>query len=111
MPSKTPLKNNNTINIKNHYSYNYNKQHTDRPCGGSSIIIYNNIPHSKITQSTNMQVVAISATLHKTITVCSVYIPPSEELKELEQNNLIEQLPRPFIIMGDFNSHNETWES
>ena len=58
-----------------------------------------------------MQAVAISATLHKTITVCSVYIPPNEEPKDLELNNLIEQLPRPFIIMGDFNSHNEIWGS
>ena len=58
-----------------------------------------------------MQAVAISATLHKTITVCSVYIPTNEEPKELELNKLIEQLPRPFVIMGDFNSHNEIWGS
>ena len=24
-------------------------------------------------------------------------------------NNLTEQLPRPFIKIGDFNSHNEIW--
>ena len=47
-----------------------------------------------------MQAVAISATLHQTITVCSVYIPPNEEPKELELNNSIEQLPRPFVMMG-----------
>ena len=35
----------------------------------------------------------------------------SEELKESELNNLIEQLPRPFIIMKDFNNHNEIWGS
>ena len=87
------------------------KQYTDRPCGRSSIIISKNIPHCEITLNTNMQAVAISATLHKTITVCSVYIPPNEEPKELELNNLTEQLPRPFIIMGDFNSHNEIWGS
>ena len=86
--------------MKNYYSYNYIKQYTDRPCGRSPIIINKNIPHSEITLNTNMQAVAISATLHKTITVCSVYIPPNEEPKELELNNLIEQLPRPFIIMG-----------
>ena len=58
-----------------------------------------------------MQAVVISATLHKTITVCSVYIPSNEEPKELELNNFIEQLPKPFVIMGDFNSHNEIWVS
>ena len=55
-----------------------------------------------------MQADTISATLHKTITV---YIPPNEELKESELYNSIEQFPRPFIIMGDFNSHNEIWGS
>ena len=108
---ETHHKNNTTNNMKNYYSCNDIKQYTDRPCGRSSIIINNNIPHSEITLNTNMQAVAISATLHKTITVCSVYIPPNEEPKELELNNLIEQLPRPFIIMGDFNSHNEIWGS
>ena len=104
---ETHLKDNTSINMKNYYSYNYIKQYTDRPCGGSSIIINNNIPHNEITLNTNMQAVTISATLHKTITVCSVYIPPNEEPKEFELNNLIEQLPKPFVRMGDFNSHNE----
>ena len=107
---ETHLKNNTSINMKNYYSYNYIKQYTDRFYGGLSIII-NNIPHSEITLNTNMQAVTISATLHKTITVCSVYIPPNEEPKELELNKLIEQLPRSFVIMGDFNSHNEIWGS
>ena len=106
---ETHLKNNISINMKNYYSYNYIKQYTDRPCGGSSILINNNIPHSEITLNTNMHAVAISATLHKTITVCSVYNPLNDEPKELELNNLIKQLPRPFVIMGDFNSHNEIW--
>ena len=72
--------------MKNYHSYNYIKQYTDRPCCGSSIIINNNnnIPDNEITLNTNMQAVNISANLHKTITVCSVYIPPNEEPKELE---------------------------
>ena len=86
--------------MKNYYSYHYIKQHTDRPCGGSSIIVSNIISHSEITLNTNMQAVTISATLHKTITVCSVYIPLNEEPKELELNKLIEQLPRPFLIIA-----------
>ena len=110
-PQETHLKNNTSINMKNYDSYNHIKQYTDRPCGGSSIIIHNKITHSEITQNTKMQTVAISATLHKTITVSSVYIPENEEPKELELNNLIEQLPRPFVIMGDYNSHNEIWGS
>ena len=81
---ETYLKSNNTINIKNHVSYNYIKHPADRLCGGSSVIINNNIPRSEIKLNTNLQAAAISATLHKTITVCSIYIPPSDEIKESE---------------------------
>ena len=108
---ETHLKSNNTINIKYHISHNYIKYPTDRPCGGSSVIINKNIPHSEIKLNTNLQAVALSATLHKTITVFSIYILPSDVIKESELNNLIEQLSRPFIIMGDFNNHIEIWGS
>ena len=107
---ETHLKSNNTIN-RNHVSYNYIKHPAYKPCGSSSVIINDNIPHSEIKLNTNLQAAAISSTLHKTITVCSIYIPPNEEIKESELNNLIEQLPRPFITMGDFNSHHEIWRS
>ena len=64
-----------------------------------------------MTLSTNLQADAISATLHKIITVCSVYIPPNEELKELEPNIKKKTTFKTFIIMRDFNSHNEIWVS
>ena len=108
---ETHLKSNNTINIKNHVSYNYIKHSANWPCGSSTVIINNNIPHSEIKLNTSLLAAAVSATLHKTITVCLIYILPSKEIKESELNNLIEQLLRPFIIMGDFNSHNEIWGS
>lgn len=68
------LKDNNTINIRNCQSYTYIKGHTDRDFGGSSVFIKNNIPHSEIQLNINMQAVAESATLRKTVTVCSLYI-------------------------------------
>ena len=84
---ETHLKNNTSINMKNYYSYNYVKQYTDRPCGGSSIIINNDINRSEITLNTNMQAVAISAILHKTIT---------EKVKIKFQSKNIESYNQPF---------------
>ena len=48
-------------------------------------------------------------TLHKTISVCSVYIPPSSALDIAELGNLIGQLPAPFVLLGDFNAHHNLW--
>lgn len=65
----------------------------------------NSIHHSEIIVNTNLQVVAIIATFHKTITFCSIYILPDEIPNETELHKLIQQLPKPFILMGNFNSH------
>ena len=56
------FKTNNSINIKNYHSCNNIKQLNDKPCGGSSVIINNNIRYSEIILNTNMQAAAISAT-------------------------------------------------
>ena len=48
-------------------------------------------------------------TLHRTVSVCSIYIPPQDAINENELNNILQQLPTPFIFLGDFNSHNTMW--
>ena len=41
----------------------------------------------------------------KTLTVCNVYLPPSLDLNFSDLEHLIEQLPAPFVFIGDFNVH------
>jgi endonuclease/exonuclease/phosphatase family metal-dependent hydrolase len=38
-------------------------------------------------------------------------IPPNSALGLAQLKNLADQLPTPFIIMGDFNGHNPLWGS
>ena len=54
-----------------------------------------------------MQAVAVSLSMHKTITLCSVYIPPSYALDNRESDHLLEQ--SPFIVLGDMNARNTNW--
>ena len=49
--------------------------------------------------------------LDKAITLCSFYIPPNPSLSLIQFKNLSDQLPIPFIIMGDFNGHSPLWDS
>ena len=68
------------------------------------IVKYNeNIPQSIVKLNTNLQAVAVKFTAHKTITLCSVYLPPRNHLKfnPKDLHYVIEQLPSPFILMGD----------
>ena len=81
----------------------------NRAIGGSSILVKKTVPHSTIHLNTNLQAVAIRATLHRTVTVCSVYIPPRYSLKRNELEMLLNQLPTPFLLLGDFNAHSDMW--
>ena len=51
----------------------------------------------------------ISISTSKTITICSLYLPPSENLNIVLLTRLFDQLPNPFVICGDFNGHSMTW--
>ena len=78
----------------------------ERAAGGSTILVRDNIVHSYVNLNTDLQAVAVRITLDKTITLCSVYIPPNSALGLAQLKNLADQLPTPFIVMGDFNGHN-----
>ena len=53
--------------------------------------------------------VAARVTLNKVVTFCSIYLPPSDHVAKTDLINLIEQLPSPFILLGDFNGHSPVW--
>ena len=79
--------------------------------GGFSILVNKNITQSIVTLNTNLQAVAVKVTAHKTITLCSVYLPPRNHFnfnpKYLEDVNY--QLSSLFILMGDFSGHHTLW--
>ena len=85
--------------------------HTDGQiaCGGVSVLVGNTIPHRKVQLTTRLQAIAVRSTLHRPITICSVYISPNRSLELAELHNLLGQLPTPFIITGDFNAHSPLW--
>ena len=80
-----------------------------RPTGGSSLLIKKGIPHEILKLNTNLQVVAAKVTLHCTFTICSIYIPPRFELSQAQLDTLVNQLPVPFLLVGDFNAHSTLW--
>ena len=74
---ETHLKDTDTISIRNYTAFHTFSANNERTAGGVSIFINNNAPHSHIPLNTNLQAVAVSITLHRVITLCSIYIPPS----------------------------------
>ena len=98
------------INFKHYTHYSKCQPPTaTRPQGGVSILVNNMYPHSKIQLSTPLQAVAMRISLHKTISLCSLYLPPNSPFLLNELNDLISQLPKPVVLMGDFNAHSQLW--
>ena len=79
------------------------------PMGGSSILVKPSTPHTQIKLQTGLQAIAIRATLRKTITVCSIYLPPTMVFNSTDLENLIAQLLPPILLLGDFNAHSTLW--
>ena len=78
-----------------------------RACGGVSVLVRDGIPYSECKLHTTLQAKAVTISTSKTITICSLYFPPSLIIVLLSR--LIDQLPAPFLICGDFNGHSITW--
>ena len=81
----------------------------DRAHGGLSIFVKNNLPQSHVDVNSPLQTIVVQMTLHTTITFCNTYIPPSTALHLRDLAHKETQLPKPFVIVGDFNSHNYLW--
>ena len=79
------------------------------PKGGSMIALKTNIPHNQITLNTALQAVAVSLPTGELKSICSVYLPPNDPVTEDQLLNLTTQLPKPALIVGDFNAHNPLW--
>ena len=108
---ETLFKETDNITFKGYNTYNQTNSSAkdNRPTGGTSIKIKNQIPHAVLPLQTNLQAVALKVSLHQTINICSIYIPPKHKLNKTEIENLMEQLPTPIILMGDFNAHSKMW--
>ena len=81
------------INIKNYQLFNYIYDSGCRTSGRVSVLIRNDTPHSKVNIKKNIETVTIKATLHKAVNICSIYIPPSNDIDENEVKTLIDQMP------------------
>ena len=73
------------------------------------MIVNNSAPHRPVKLDSTREAVAVSISLNKTITLCSVYLPPSSPIGIKKRDHPIDQLPKLYIFVGDFNSHHTLW--
>ena len=98
-------------NINNISGYNICHSNPVRDDGherGASIIINKNINFSRIPLITNLQAVAIKIHLTKSYTICSIYLPHVDLLRQ-DLEDLFDQLGPHSLILGDFNARHQMW--
>ena len=77
--------------------------------GGSALLIRNDIAHSHLTLNTPLEAVAIQIKLGRVYTICSLYLSPNSELSNNHLTDLYNQLPKPFLLLGDVNCRHHFW--
>ena len=77
--------------------------------GSVSILVRTDIPQHQININSEFQVFAVGTTLHKTVKIGSIYIPPHDPINDIKLNKFLKQIPKPCILLGYFNNHNIIW--
>ncbi|KAK2578087.1 hypothetical protein KPH14_001320 [Odynerus spinipes] len=72
--------------------------------GGVAILVKNNLIANEIQTNYNMEVITTKVRLSWDLTICNLYLPNSQELNERDINQLLSNLPKPFIILDLYDS-------
>lgn len=92
--------------LRNYISYTKNRTNVSRASGGVAIYVKTFFPSKQINLKTHLEAIAISIQLNEiNLNVCSLYLPNQTKIELSDIENITKQLPKPFIILGDFNAH------
>ena len=81
------------------------------PHGGVEMYIHQSVPVRLIPLRTELQAIVAQINIWQTATICNIYISDSHNFSIELLQEVVDQLPEPYIIMGDFNGHNMLWGS
>lgn len=108
---ETNFKKDYVASLTNYNSYHKNRERGNRASGGAAIYVHKSYPSVSIPINSKLEVTATKITFKKHITICNLYLPNSQVINKQDIIQIINQLPTPFIFLGDINAHNTMWGS
>ena len=79
------------------------------PGHGLAFLIHSSIAFRPLNINSTALVHAIQIQLETLITICNIYISPNDNITEELITNITQQLPEPYLLLGDFNAKHQLW--
>lgn len=79
------------------------------PGRGLATLVHSSLSFTRIDVESEHQVLTVRIGFSQLITVCNIYISPQEQIRRQSIMHIINQLPPPFILVGDFNCKHPLW--
>ncbi|GBN58399.1 hypothetical protein AVEN_95895-1 [Araneus ventricosus] len=108
---ETFLSTNNPLKLRGYNSVRRDAATGSNHSGGVCILTSNLYPSTTLSLHTSLQAVAVQVHARTLVAVCSVYLPPHDDIRQQDLDTLVDQLPTPFILPADFNGHSALWGS
>lgn len=108
---ETKLLPSHSIFLRNYYIYRNDNLTPGNAKGGVLIAVSKQLHVEHITLNSPFQAVAARIWFDTPITICSLYLHHQDHVTLDLLQDLIKQLPPPFILTGYFNAHYELWGS
>lgn len=77
---------------------------------GVAVMLHSSLQYSRLQINTTLEAVAVTVHSDRQYTICSLYLSPNANINKEEVRDLIRQLPRPYLLMGDFNAKHSAWD-
>ena len=107
---ETHLKSKHTNFLRSYIIFRKDRDDAMASSGGVAVVVSQGVACTHLPLQTSLEAVAVRAVLlNKLVTICSLYIPPHYQLNKHEFQSLIDELPEPYLVLGDFNAHSSLW--
>ena len=79
------------------------------PDQGMITLVQWDVPAYGIALATNLQALAVRVEFGRAYTICNLCLHSNRRLTTQDLQSIINQLPQPYVIIGNFNSRHHLW--
>jgi len=102
---ETNFKNDHCSKLKGYSAAFKNRLHQNIASGGVAVFTKSEFFIRELPLNSPLEVIAVRIRLASEVTICNLYLPPNRNFDLTELDSIVNQLPKPLLLVGDFNCH------